>query len=145
MPDCSEYKALLMGMLDKELTADESARVNDHLIRCASCRADYESLRRTERKLEAISFVEVGDEAARRFWRLPYSRAMRLAGLALVFGGYLALIIIGLVTFFREGAGDPLEALPVAAIVIGFFILLGMVVFDRLISWQSDPYKEIER
>ena len=55
------------------------------------------------------------------------------------------MLIIGLVTFFLNGSDDLLETLPLAAIVIGFFVLLGMVIVDRVISWQTDPYKEIER
>ena len=141
MSNCDEFKGLLAGLLDNELSADESVRLNDHLIRCASCRADYESLRRTENKLETISFVEVGDEAARQFWRLPYSRALRIACFAMIFGGYGVLALIGLIAFLTDGV----EGLPFVAIVIGFLILLGMVIVDRVISWQTDPYKEIDR
>jgi len=145
MSNCNEYKSLLMGLLDNELAPEESELINSHLIRCASCRADYETLRRTENRLEAISFIEVGDEAARAFWKLPYSRALRFAALALIFCGYAAIAIIASITFFKSGTDDLLETLPVAAIVVGFLVLLGMVIVDRIISWQSDPYKEIER
>jgi anti-sigma factor RsiW len=145
MSNCTEYKSLLAGLLDNELTADESRQMNDHLVRCASCRADYESLRRTENKLEAISFVEVGDEAARAFWKLPYSRAVRIAGFAMILGGYAVLAVVSLITFIAEGSDGLVERLPIIAIVIGFLILLGMVIVDRVISWQTDPYKEIER
>ena len=34
MPDCTEYKVLMMGLMDNELTPEETAEVNQHLVRC---------------------------------------------------------------------------------------------------------------
>ena len=31
--NCEEYKTLMMGMMDNELTDEESIRLNDHMIR----------------------------------------------------------------------------------------------------------------
>ena len=145
MADCEHYKGLLAGLLDGELTADEAAAVNNHLIRCASCRADYEQLRQTENRLERISFVEVSDEAARAFWRLPYSRGLRNASLIMIIGGYAALLLYGLVTWLMQGTEGLFQRLSLSAIVIGFLILLGLLIVERISVYQTDPYKEIER
>ena len=145
MANCEHYRGLISGLLDGELTADESAELNTHLIRCASCRADYEQLRQTENKLESISFVEVSDEAARAFWRLPYSRKLRNASLFMIIGGYAALMLYGLVTFLMQGGEGFFQRLSVSAIVIGFIILLGLLVVERISVYRTDPYKEIER
>ena len=145
MANCERYKGLLAGLLDGELTAEEAVDLNNHLIRCASCRADYEELRRTENKLEAISFIEVTDEAARAFWRLPYSRLLRNASLILIIGGYAALILYGVVTSLAEGTEGLFRKVSVTAIVIGFVVLLGLVIVERISTYKSDPYKEIER
>lgn len=145
MANCEHYKGLLAGMLDGELTAEETAELNTHLIRCASCRADYEQLRITQKKLEAISFVEVTDEAARAFWRLPYSRLLRNASLFLIIGGYAALVLYGVITAWIEGTDGLFHRLGLSAIVIGFLILLGLVGLERISTYKSDPYKEIER
>jgi anti-sigma factor RsiW len=145
MANCEQYKALLAGLIDGELNAEEAAELNNHLIRCASCRADYEQLRLTENKLEAISFVEVTDEAAKAFWRLPYSRALRNASLFMIIGGYAALLLYGLVTSLIHGTEGLFQRLSVSAIVIGFLILLGLMIVERISTYKSDPYKEIER
>jgi anti-sigma factor RsiW len=145
MANCEQYKGLLAGLLDGELTAEEAAELNNHLIRCASCRADYEQLRLTEKNLEAISFVEVTDEAARAFWRLPYSRLLRNASLALIIGGYASLIFYGVIRSLIEGTQGLFQNLAVTAIVIGFVVLLGLVIVERISTYRSDPYKEIER
>lgn len=145
MANCEEYKGLLAGLLDGELTAEESADLNDHLIRCASCRADYEQLRQTEKRLEAISFVEVTDAQAMAFWRLPYSRTLRNASLFMVIGGYVALILYGVITSLIEGTEGLFQKLSVTAIVIGFVVLLGLLIVERISTYRVDPYKEIER
>lgn len=145
MADCEHYKGLLAGLLDGELTADEAAEVNNHLIRCASCRADYEQLRQTENRLERISFIEVSDEAARAFWRLPYSRALRNASLFMIIGGYAALLLYGFITWLMQGTEGLFQRLSLSAIVIGFLVLLGLLIVERISVYQTDPYKEIER
>lgn len=145
MPNCEHYRGLIAGLLDNELTADESVELNDHLIRCASCRADYEELRRTERRLEAISYVEITDEAARALWRLPYARTLRNASLFMVIGGYAALVLYGFIVFLTNGDEDLFTKVTLAAIVIGFLVLLGSLIVERISTYRVDPYKEIER
>jgi anti-sigma factor RsiW len=144
MTNCEQYKGLLAGLLDGELTPEEAGELNGHLIRCASCRADYEQLRTTQNKLEALSFIEVTDEAARAFWRLPYSRALRNASLFMIVGGYAALVLYGIVTWLLDG-GPLFQKLSVAAIAIGLVVLLGLLIVERLSTYNVDPYKEIER
>jgi anti-sigma factor RsiW len=145
MTTCEQYKALLAGLLDHELTPDEGADLNTHLIRCASCRADYEELRKTESKLAALSFVEVTDEAATAFWRLPYSRLLRNAALLMIIGGYATLLVIAFVVFLVEGTEGLLSKLPVAAVFVGGVLLLGLVLIERIKTYKVDPYREVER
>lgn len=145
MANCEHYRGLISGLLDNELTAGESAELNTHLIRCASCRADYEELRQTELKLEALSFVEITDEAARSLWRLPYARLLSIASLLLVIGGYAALLLYGFFNFLTDSNEDLFGKVTIGAIVIGFLVLLGSLIVERISTYRVDPYKEIER
>lgn len=144
MADCERFKTLLSGLLDGELTAEETSEINNHLIRCASCRADYEELRKTETKLAAVAFAEVTDEAARSFWRLPYSRALRNAALVMIVGGYAALLVAAFLSFMA-GDENVFTKVVAAAIAIGVLLLFGMLVIERIVTYRVDPYKEIER
>jgi hypothetical protein len=145
MANCEHYQGLISGFLDNELTPDESAELNTHLIRCASCRSDYEALRRTEQRLEAISYVEITGQAASLLWKLPYARLLSIASLLLVIGGYAALVLYGLVGFLMDGDEDLFGRISLGAIVIGFLMLLGSLVVERISTYRVDPYKEIER
>lgn len=145
MSNCEHYRVLLSGLLDNELTAEEGAHLNDHLIRCASCRADYEDLRRTGHRLEAISFVEVTDAMAASMWNMPFTRTVRNAALLLVVGGYLALMIYGFVMFLLDDGADLFGRIAFGAIVAGFLMLVGSLLIERIRTYRVDPYKEIER
>ena len=145
MSECEKYKPLLMGLIDQELTPEESKDVNDHLRKCSGCREEYEKLRETAAKIGAVSFEEPQDRDLKRLWKSPYSRFTRNSGLFLVLAGWLALVIYGLVAIFQD-SGEPLfSRMAVAAVIIGFLVLLITVIRERLITYRTDPYKEIER
>lgn len=145
MADCEHYRGLISGLLDNELTPEESTELNTHLIRCASCRSDYEDLRRTEQKLEAISYVEITDQAASALWKLPFARFLSIASLLLVIGGYAALLLYGIVMFLIDRDEDLFGRITLGAIVIGFLMLLVSLIIERIRTYRVDPYKEIER
>ena len=145
MENCEKYRHLLVGLLDKELNPQESAEVNEHLLRCSTCREELERLGETSSKLETIAFEEPSDEVLRRLWRNPFSRISRIGGLLLVLGGYAALIGFALFEFFTSGEEDLWVRVPVAAIIIGLLILLLLVILERVKTYGKDPYREIER
>ena len=69
MSDCEKYKGLLMGLIDGELTPEETGEVDAHLIKCSSCREEYEQLRETANKIEVVSFDEPQDEILKKLWK----------------------------------------------------------------------------
>jgi len=145
MNECDNYKGLLVGLVDKELTEEEMVDVNRHLTRCAACREDYENLVESTGVLEGISFREPEAEILKRLWRTPYGWFARNAGLLLIILGYLVLILYGVFEFVTGETEALTERLAVAAITIGFVMLLVIVVVGRLKSYKTDPYREIER
>ncbi len=145
METCEEARDLLMGLLDQELTPDEARKVNEHLVRCADCREEYEQLRETAGKISTISFREPQDKALETLWNSPYSRFTRNAGIILVLAGWLALIVFGVYEFFGNEDEPFIPKVAAAAVFIGFVVLLASVIRERLRTYKSDPYKEIER
>lgn len=145
MNDCDKYQTMLVGLLDRELNPQEAIEVNGHLARCVACREEYEQLRETSGKLETLAFSEPQDEMLRRLWRSPFSRLSRIGGLVLVIGGYAALIGFALFKLFTSDTEEIWSKVPIAAIGIGFVILLIHVIRERLKTYKKDPYREIER
>ena len=145
MDTCERFKPLLMGLMDNELNQEELAEVNTHLQRCRACREEYDSLVEACAGLKGVSFREPGDEALRELWRSPFSRTTRVGGLVLLIGGYALLAGFGLFSLFTSGTEELVPKLAVAAMTVGVAVLFGSVLRERLKTWKTDPYKEVER
>jgi anti-sigma factor RsiW len=145
MNNCESFKGLLVGLLDGELTPDETRQVNEHLSRCTACRKEYEQLRESNGKLAAISFQEPSDKVLAQVWKSPYSRLARNTSLVLIIGGYAGLIGYGLFEFLTSGKEELPAKMGLAAIVLGFLILLVQLIRERIRTYKTDPYREIER
>jgi hypothetical protein len=145
MPDCTEYRVLMMGLMDNELTPEETADVNQHLIRCEACRKEFDELSWSHSKLGIVSFSGPSDDDLDRIWKSPFSRFTRSAGILIVFAGWITLIIYSLVEFLRSDTEPILPRIAFAGVIIGFIVLLYAVLSDRLRTFKSDPYKEVKR
>jgi len=145
MSDCTEYKSLMMGLMDNELTPEETADVNRHLMRCEACRKEFDELSRSYSKLKSVSFSGPTDDELDRIWKSPFSRFTRNMGLFMVFAGWIILIIYSLIEFFMSDTEPMLPKIAFMGIIIGFIILLYNVLSDRLRILKTDPYKEIKR
>ncbi len=145
MNNCEPFKGLLVGLLDGELAPDETRQANEHLTRCAACRTEYEQLRETSGKLAAISFQEPTDAVLAQVWKSPFSRLARNASLFVIIGGYASLIGYGLFEILTTGKKELPVKMCLAAIVLGFLILLVQLIRERVRTYKTDPYREIER
>ena len=145
MNDCMKYKKLLMGLIDDELTSEEISDIQQHLTRCAECRKEYDELKRTGTKIKKVSFEEPQDKVLKSVWKSPFSRFARISSLIMIIGGWLVLIMYGLIEALSEGEGPVFTKIAVAAVFIGFFVLLATVIRDRIKTFKTDPYKEVER
>lgn len=145
MNNCEPFKGLMVGLLDGELTPEESRRINEHLTRCAACRAEFEQLRETTGRLAAVSFQEPDDVVLAQVWKSPFSRLARVASLAMIVGGYAVLIGYGLLEFLTSGSEELPAKMSIAAIALGFLILLAQLIRERVKTYKTDPYKEIKR
>jgi len=145
MTDCKEYKHLMMGLMDNELTPEEIADINQHMVRCDSCRKEFDTLSQAHTKLESVSFYGAPDDELDRIWKSPFSRFTRNAGLILVIISWLTLIIYSLYEFLKSDIEPVLPRITILGIIIGFIILLFTVLSDRIRAFKTDPYKEVKR
>ena len=145
MKGCEKYKGLIMGLIDQELTPEETSELNDHLVKCADCRVEYEQLRDTGSKIETISFEEPQDAVLKKLWKSPYSRLAKVSGLAMVIIGWLVLVVYGVIEMLKDNSEPFFPKVAVVAVFLGFFILLIYVIRGRMKTYKMDPYKEVKR
>jgi len=143
--NCNTYKGLLMGLMDNELTPEESQEVNSHLIRCAHCREEYHRLQHASDKLKGISFTEPQDRELEKLWKSPYSRFARNFSLIIILAGWLILLAFGIFEALRAPGEPLLPKMAIAAMILGFVVLLVSVIRERIKTYKTDPYKEVEK
>lgn len=143
--NCEKMKPLLMGLLDDELTDEERVELNDHLIRCSSCRDELEQLKVVTKSLSSVSYHEPDDKILRKLWKNPLYRISQIAGLLLVILGNIALSGYGIYKIIVDKDEELFYKATVCAIVSGLVILLTVVIIQRLKTVKDDPYKEVMR
>jgi len=142
---CEKNKVLLSAMIDHELPDEAVVELNTHLVRCETCRKEYDELCHVAGIFDVRGFELPEDQKLDQIWSAPYSRLMKNTGLFLIGGGMLSLTLFGLYQFFVADSKNAIEAVSVAAILAGFFFLIITIVLNRLKSYTSDPYREVKR
>ncbi|HDQ44114.1 MAG TPA: zf-HC2 domain-containing protein [bacterium] len=145
MSACDDFKGLLMGLIDEELTPDETGRVHRHLKRCAACRREYEQLRETASKIGGVSYREPADEVLESLWNAPYSHYTRVSGIVLIIGGWAALILYILYEWIVRNSQGIFPKIGAAMMIVGFVILLFTAIRERIVKHKVDPYREVVR
>ncbi len=143
--NCEEFKALMMGMMDGELTEDESIRMNNHLIRCSSCREELEQIKVTSSKLDNINIKEPEKGIVDKSWKSPYSKLTKNFGILLVIAGWLIMMMYGAYEFIVTKDAESIPKYAFVIILVGIAILFLTVLRDRIRSYRNDPYKEVDK
>jgi len=141
---------LLMGYIDGELDGAPLARLEDHLSVCVACRAEEEAYRRLGRVTESALSDEVASRLGTRDpWTSIYSGIERGFGWLLFGFGLLLLGTYGIWQFFYEFLLDSsvsfVVRLGVATVSGGSLLLLVSVIRERLRSYRSERYREVQR
>ena len=141
--DCEDKKILLSAMVDNELSSRQVVLLNDHMVRCASCRQEYDQLCRVSNQLGGFEIPE--DERMDQFWNAPYTGMIKWVAYVFMGGGILALMLFGLYQFFILESHHALESWAVAAILLGMVFLIAVIMINRIQTHKTDPYKEVKR
>ena len=131
----------LMRFLDGELPPEEVARVRDALTASTELQRElriYEAIR------EDVGGLTYDPPEHRSVWDGVQRRLTRPVGWILLVTGAILWMGYG-AWVFATSAADPIEKLAVGALVIGFLILLGSTVSERMRDLRTDPYRDIQR
>lgn len=131
----------LMRFLDGELPPDEHARVEGEIRASTELQREVAIFRAMKSDFQELSFQRNGGAS---IWDRVNRQLTRPIGWLLMIGGTVVLTAYG-VFAFATSAGDPWEKLAIAALVIGFVVLLGSVVWERYRDWLHDPYRDVYR
>ena len=146
---CDDYKELLMGYLDNELTDEQRNRFEEHLAGCPECADELEQFRKLKAITDEVTLVEPEDRIWEQYWSNVYNRIERGTGwIAFSVAAILLVIYCGF-KLIEEVIADPAVGMMLKAglltLIAGTAILFVSAARERLYFWRKDRYKDVRR
>ncbi len=146
---CHDYKDLMMGYLDNELSAESRRRFEEHVAGCPECAEELKEFKRLKAITDEVTLVEPEDRMWQDYWSGVYNRIERGVGwivfsvaaiLLTVYGGFRAIEAI-----IRDPKVEMLFKAGLLALLVGLAILFVSVLRERIYFWKRDRYKDVRR
>ena len=146
---CHDYKDLLMGYLDNELSNEQKRQFEEHLSGCSECKEELKEFQKLKAITDEVTLVEPEDRIWQDYWSGVYNRIERSVGWIVFSVAAILLTIYGGFKLIEEMIKDPdIETmLKVGLLVLtaGLAILFVSVLRERLYIWRKDRYKDVRR
>jgi hypothetical protein len=146
---CHDYKDLMMGYLDNELSAESRRRFEEHVAGCSECAEELKEFKRLKAITDEVTLVEPEDRMWQDYWSGVYNRIERGVGwivfsvaaiLLTVYGGFRAIEAI-----IRDPKVELLFKAGLLVLLVGLAILFVSVLRERIYFWKRDRYKDVRR
>jgi len=146
---CHDYKNLMMGYLDNELTDEQKSQFEEHLTGCPECAGELEQFRKLKEITDEVTLVEPEDRIWQDYWNGIYNRIERGFGWILFSVAAIMLTIYGGFKAIEKLIKDPdvetIFKIGLLALIAGLAILFVSVLRERLYFWKKDRYKDVRR
>jgi len=146
---CHDYKDLMMGYLDNELSDEQRSRFEEHLAGCSECKDELEEFRKLKAITDEVTLVEPEDRIWQDYWDGIYNRIERSVGWIVFSVAAILLTIYGGFKLIEELIKDEtigmLLKIGLLVLIVGLAILFVSVLRERLYFWQKDRYKDVRR
>ena len=146
---CHDYKDLLMGYLDNELSDEQRNRFEEHLAGCPECAGELKEFQKLKAITDEVTLVEPEDRIWQDYWNGIYNRIERSIGWIIFSVSAILLTIYGGFKLIEEIVTDAtvgmLLKLGLLALIIGLAILFVSVLRERIYFWSKDRYRNVRR
>ena len=146
---CHDYKDLMMGYLDNELSNEQRRQFEEHLTGCSECKAELKEFRKLKAITDEVTLVEPEDKIWQDYWSGVYNRIERSVGWIVFSVAAILLAIYGGFKLIEEIITDSSVGILLKAgllvLIVGLAILLVSVSRERLHIWQKDRYRNVRR
>ena len=146
---CEDYKDLMMGYLDEELSAEQIRRFEEHLTTCKQCSSQLQEFRQLKAITDQMTLVEPEDRLWQQYWDGIYNRTERGIGWIIFSVAAILLTIYGGFKAIEDLITDPTVGLllkvAMLALLVGLAILFVSVLRERIFFWTKDRYKDVRR
>lgn len=146
---CHDYKDLMMGYLDDELSDEQRRQFEEHLAGCPECAGELEEFRKLKAITDEVSLAEPEDRIWQDYWNGIYNRIERGVGWIVFSVAAILMVIYGGFRAIEELVKDPNVEITLKvgllALISGLAILFVSVLRERLYFWKKDRYKDVRR
>ena len=146
---CHDYKDLMMGYLDNELSDEQRNRFEEHLAGCPECAGELKEFQKLKAITDEVTLVEPEDRIWQDYWSGVYNRIERSIGWVIFSVSAILLAIYGGFKLIEEIVTDAttgmLLKLGLLALIIGLAILFVSVMRERIYFWSKDRYRNVRR
>lgn len=144
---CDDYKDLLMGYLDNELSAEQRRRFEEHLAGCSDCAGELEEFKKLKAITDEVSLAEPEDRIWQDYWGGVYNRIERGIGWIMFSVAAISLTMYCGFKAIEELIKDPSIEITLKigllALIAGLAILFVSILRERLYFWKRDRYKDV--
>ena len=146
---CHDYKDLMMGYLDNELSDEQRRQFEEHLAGCPECAGELEEFKRLKAITDEVTLVEPEERIWQEYWDGIYNRIERGVGwvvfsvaaiLLLIYGGFKAIEDL-----VKNSEVEIVFKAGLLVLIAGLAILFVSVLRERLYFWKKDRYKDVRR
>jgi predicted anti-sigma-YlaC factor YlaD len=146
---CHDYKDLMMGYLDNELSNEQRRQFEEHLSGCSECKKELKEFRKLKAITDEVTLVEPEDRIWQDYWSGVYNRIERSVGWIVFSIAAILLTIYGGFKLIEEMIKDPnietMLKVGLLALIAGLAILFVSVLRERFYFWKRDRYKDVRR
>ena len=146
---CEDYKDLMMGYLDEELSAEQIRQFEEHLRTCKQCSSQLQEFRQLKAITDQMTLIEPEDRLWQQYWDGIYNRVERGIGWIFFSVAAILLTIYGGFKAIEALITDPTVGLllkaAMLALLVGLAILFVSVLRERIFFWTKDRYKDVRR
>ncbi len=146
---CEDYKDLMMGYLDEELSTEQTRRIEEHLTTCKQCSSQLQEFRQLKAITDQMTLIEPEDRLWQQYWDGIYNRVERGIGWIIFSVAAILLTIYGGFKAIEALITDPtvglLLKIAMLALLVGLAILFVSVLRERIFFWSKDRYRNVRR
>jgi predicted anti-sigma-YlaC factor YlaD len=146
---CEDYKDLMMGYLDEELSSEQTHRFEEHLATCKQCSSQLQEFRQLKAITDQMTLIEPEDRLWQQYWDGIYNRIERGIGWIIFSVAAILLTIYGGFKAIEALITDPtvglLLKIAMLALLVGLAILFVSVLRERIFFWSKDRYRNVRR
>ncbi|MCK5853266.1 hypothetical protein KAH27_09595 [bacterium] len=138
-------KNLICKVVDGNATSEEDKIMNELKEKNPEVHAEFNAQKKIADSFRSVGLPELDDTLRQQFISGIYNKIERKTGWILSALGIIFVLGYGVYEFFTQPDINAVYRLGMAAIIVGFGLLLSSVLRGRLKLRKHDKYKEVIR